>query len=252
MRSNLISLGKLYAKFPRDPLIRGRYYKNYRLYNKARKSKYKLFMNSMLDRLDMMKSNNPKHYWKLVNDIKGSKKASNSSCSQIDSETWVNHFRNLHSNIDNSFWNRINELENILKEKEKKTIFNELDFEIKDKEIINALSKLKVGKAVGPDLISNEMLKCSQNYLTPCLGKLFNTCFTNGVYPKTWADGYISPIYKADDPNDPANYRGITITSCICKLFNSILNNRLDLYLKKNDLIHDMKGLDVAWAFNAF
>ena len=96
MRSNLISLGKLYAKFPRDPLIRGRYYKNYRLYNKARKSKYKLFMNSMLDRLDMMKSNNPKHYWKLVNDIKGSKKASNSSCSQIDSETWVNHFRNLH------------------------------------------------------------------------------------------------------------------------------------------------------------
>jgi ribosome recycling factor len=44
------------------------------------------------------------------------------------SETWVNHFRNLHSNIDNLFSNRINELENILKGKEKKAIYNDLDF----------------------------------------------------------------------------------------------------------------------------
>jgi hypothetical protein len=146
-----------------------------------------------------MKSNNPKHYWKLVYDIKGSitkkkkkiiiiiiiikKTTSNSSCSQIDSDTWVNHFRNLYSNIDNSFWNRINELENILKKKEKKAIFSELDFEIIE-EIINALSKLKVGRAVGSDLISNEILKCSQNYLIPCLGKLFNTCFKNGFTQK--------------------------------------------------------------------
>ena len=231
MRSNLISLGKLYAKFPKDPYIKGKYYRNYRLYNKSRKAKYKEFMNSMFDKLEKLQSENPKHYWQLVNDIKGLSK--NDSSSQIDSETWVNHFRNLHSSIDGTFQNRISELENILKQKEKTVIFNELDFEIKDKEISEAISKLKSGKAVGPDLISNEMLKHSQKHIIPCLKILFNLCFQNGIFPKIWADGFICPIYKADDPNDPAYYRGITITSTIGKVFNNILNNRLDTFLKK-------------------
>jgi hypothetical protein len=60
---------------------------------------------------------------------------------------------------------------------------------------------------------------------------LFNVCFGNGVYPKIWADGYISPIFKNVDPSSPSNYRGITIA--IGKLFNNILNIRLDNLKKK-------------------
>ena len=91
MRSNLISLGKLYAKFPNDPYIKGKYYRNNRLYNKSRKAKYKDFMNSMFHKLEKLQSENPKHYWQLVNDIKGLSK--NDSSSQIDSETWVHHLK---------------------------------------------------------------------------------------------------------------------------------------------------------------
>jgi hypothetical protein len=52
MRQNLISYGKIFSKYPKDPIIRGSYYKKYKLYNKCRKIKYKQFMNSMLDKLD--------------------------------------------------------------------------------------------------------------------------------------------------------------------------------------------------------
>ena len=50
--------------------------------------------------------------------------------------------------------------------------------------------------------------------------------------------GYIKPLYKGDDATDPGNYRGITIMPCLAKLFNNILNNRLQNYLDTNKIIN--------------
>lgn len=61
-------------------------------------------------------------------------------------------------------------------------------------------------------------------------------CLEYGIYPDSWANDYISPIFKSDDPTNPSNYRGITITSAIGKLFNNILNTRLEKFPKKNNL----------------
>jgi hypothetical protein len=48
-----------------------------------------------------------------------------------------------------------------------------------------------------------------------------NNCFTMGYYPENWTHGYITPIHKGNDPSDPNNYRGITITNSLGKLFMS-------------------------------
>jgi hypothetical protein len=55
--------------------------------------------------------------------------------------------------------------------------------------------------------------------------------------PVQWSSAYILPIYKSGDSSMPENYRGIAINSCIGKLFNTVLNNRLDKYLIDNNLI---------------
>ena len=60
-----------------------------------------------------------------------------------------------------------------------------------------------------------------------------------GIYPEEWKKGYINPIFKAGERCDPSNYRGITIISCLGKLFNSVLNNRLDEYLSENNIISE-------------
>ena len=39
-----------------------------------------------------------------------------------------------------------------------------------------------------------------------------------------WAAGVIAPIYKSGDKSNPGNYRGITLTSTMSKLFTYILN----------------------------
>ena len=38
---------------------------------------------------------------------------------------------------------------------------------------------------------------------------------------------------------DPNNYHGITVTGCLGKLFNTILNARLNKYLSENNLINN-------------
>lgn len=104
-------------------------------------------------------------------------------------------------------------------------------------EVYKAISKLKNNRAVGLDSISNEMLKAAQTSLGPCLLKLFNACLSSGQYPTQWADGYITPLHKSNDSTDPSNYRGISITSSISKIFNTVLNNRLDSFLTDGNII---------------
>jgi len=77
------------------------------------------------------------------------------------------------------------------------------------------------------------MIKTSQLYLLESLQKIFNT----GVYPKIWAKGYIVPIFKNESKEDPRNYRGITIGSCLGKLFGKIMNTRLEKFLSSINII---------------
>ena len=92
---------------------------------------------------------------------------------------------------------------------------------------------------VGVNGILNEMIKYGQSVLITCLMKLFNFILSSGINSRVWSEGNIIPIYKAVDPADPNNYRGITITSCVGKLLNRILNSRLESFINEHGIMHD-------------
>ena len=52
-----------------------------------------------------------------------------------------------------------------------------------------------------------------------------------------WSFGFIMPIYKSDDCDDPSSYRGMTITSCVGKLFTSVINHRIIKFLEKQRIV---------------
>jgi hypothetical protein len=52
-----------------------------------------------------------------------------------------------------------------------------------------------------------------------------------------WCESKIKLIYKDRDKNDPANFRPISLTSCVGKVYHQILVDRMDLYLSSNRLI---------------
>ena len=89
-------------------------------------------------------------------------------------------------------------------------------------------------KSPGPDRILTEMIKHGRFYLVPLFTKLFNNILNSGQFPSIWNLGIIKPIYKKGDYDNPQNYGGITLISCLGKLFTSILQKRLTTHLETN------------------
>ena len=72
----------------------------------------------------------------------------------------------------------------------------------------------------------------------PIYVKLFNLILRTGVFPEAWTVGIIIPIFKnKGSTEDPDNYRGITLLSCLGKLFTSVINNRLKKYMENLSLL---------------
>ena len=56
--------------------------------------------------------------------------------------------------------------------------------------------------------------------------------------PQNWCDALITPIFKTGSETDPSNYSGICISSCLGKLFCSILNQRLLEHVQSHNILH--------------
>ena len=112
-----------------------------------------------------------------------------------------------------------------------------LDFEIIEEELEKCAKKLKLGKASGYDNSCNEMILSLIKTHPKVLLKLFNMLLKSGEVIPDWALGMIVPIYKDGPKLDPANYRGITLMSCLGKLFLLILNNRLIDFVREKKLL---------------
>ena len=56
----------------------------------------------------------------------------------------------------------------------------------------------------------------------------------------SWLNGRIRPIFKnKGDSSNPENYRPITILSCLSKLFTSVLNNRLTIFIDTYEILQE-------------
>ena len=73
--------------------------------------------------------------------------------------------------------------------------------------------------------------------LLPALHDLFNFCWTHSKVPSAWKLASVKLISKASaevDPTLPSNFRPIALTSCVSKLFTTILRNRWLKYMITN------------------
>lgn len=116
---------------------------------------------------------------------------------------------------------------------------NFLEPEITINEIKTALKSLKNGKSSSTDMIANEMLKHGGYLMLNSLGKLFNFILNSGTFPQSWNESYLVLLYKSGNRLDPSNYRGISITSNLGKLFNRIIHTRLLEFVKSMSLISE-------------
>jgi len=187
-----------------------------------------------IKKLRSLKNANPKLYWRM---LQGSKKR---NAVPMNLQDMFDYFKDM---LGNNHEN--NEIEQeVTADVEYRTVHtynsDSLNSEFTEQEIQHCIKNLGNNKAAGVDNILNEYIKASADVLLPIYVILFNKILNSGNMPKEWIIGMIVPIYKMKgDIQDPSNYRGITLLSCMGKLFTSVLNKRITNFCETNEILHE-------------
>ena len=106
-------------------------------------------------------------------------------------------------------------------------------------ELEGAIKCLKKDKSAGEDLILNDFILNASHTVKILILIIFNNILTLEYFPSVWTVGSIVPIFKSGDKNNLNNYRGITILSCLGKLFTKILNRRLTAWAEQHNILDE-------------
>ena len=72
--------------------------------------------------------------------------------------------------------------------------------------------------------------------------KIFNVLWEQGYVSKEWKKATIIPIPKPNkNHSDPQNYCPISLTSCVCKTYEKMINRRLSEYLENNKKLAEIQ-----------
>ncbi len=108
-------------------------------------------------------------------------------------------------------------------------------FKIDQREIRSQLKKMKNCKSCGPDGITSDMLKIAGETIIPYLVRLFNVSINNESVPDDWKSALIVPIFKSGQKCEVQNYRPVSLTSVVCKLFEKLLSNSIRNHLDQTE-----------------
>jgi hypothetical protein len=233
---NCKSARKLYHKSKKSYaknntlLNRQHYQRACKNYSKILKLSHRKYKQKCTERLRETKSKNPKIFWGLLKSFANKKHINNVNIDEL-----YNHFKELNE------CDVVDECININEYNVPECDI--LDGVITETEIKKAVNNLKCNKACGVDSVYNEYIKATFHILKDVYVKLFNTILESGTMPTAWLIGEIKPIYKnKGSSTDPNNYRGITLVSCLGKLFTSIISSRLHAYSNDINLLSEAQA----------
>jgi endonuclease/exonuclease/phosphatase family metal-dependent hydrolase len=109
-------------------------------------------------------------------------------------------------------------------------------------EIREARLRLKNGKSPGLVRIPNELLRYADDDLDVALADLYERMWQLEYFPPDMFRGMMSALHKEGDRQLPANYRLLTLTSTIGKLFEVILGKRLWELAEREMLLAEEQG----------
>ena len=94
--------------------------------------------------------------------------------------------------------------------------------------MIEALSKIKSGKAGGPSGIIVEMLKAAGETGITFLRELITPVMIHGEIPEDWEMSFILNLYKGKgDALNRGNYRGLKLTEHVMKVMERIVDEMI-------------------------
>ncbi len=117
------------------------------------------------------------------------------------------------------------------------TKIDDLDFTVQD--ILDAIGELDpYAAAPDGDIPAKVLCSCKDSLAEP-LWLLWKESFESGVIPTDLKLQFITPIYKKGNKTQAVNYRPISLTSHLIKIFERVMRNHLVKYLEDQNLLPD-------------
>ena len=211
-----------------------------RIYKKAVAKEKAIQKKKVIKKLSEARTKNPKFYWSVLN-RKYNKH--NNSCNKPPMGYFYEGFKELSGTKGHGEYPRElvdTDVSGYVPEINSELADDILNTEFTEDEIRIEVRNLKNGKACGTDKILNDFIKSTFSEMKHIYVEVFNRILNEGYIPESWTIGMISPIFKnKGDRMDFDNYRGITILSCLGKLFTSVINTRLNRYANEVNLINE-------------
>ena len=220
LKDNIRRLGKALRKDPNNPTTRESLYANKStLRNKIKKNKY-LHKKNIVDTMcSNLNRGEKKLYWKMLRKLEKQPDYT----SYMHEQQMIDHFKSI-----------LNDPSIVAEKGEPETETENspgiLDHPITVDELKAAKRILKAGKSPGMDNILNEMIEPLVEKYPDLVIKLFNDILSNNWICNDWLLSLLTAIHKKGPKEDPDNYRGIALMSCMAKLFLTIINDRLTTY----------------------
>ena len=222
----------LYKNTPTDE-NRERFLNSRRDYCKCKKNAKSRYYAKEKHKLSSLSRNNPRQFWKYINNYKKRNKTSDN----IKLDEFVEHFQTLSNTPHEEFQNN-----DFIPNPQNETInIEDLDREITLEEVSKTISSLQRNKSCDYDKNVADFFIDSKDIISPYLVHIFNHIFNSGVYPDSWSKGVLVPIYKKGNKSNPSNYRGITIINVIAKIFSLVLRNRINKWCEETETLNNLQ-----------
>lgn len=148
-----------------------------------------------------------------------------------------NRFNNYFINISNKLVGKIKpngEVTNIVIDPVLKFEFSPTSFNTV-RDILKSLKNSNTKDVYG---LSTNVLKGVSNIIINPITKLINLCIKNNIFPNKLKEALVIPIFKKGDPEDPNNYRPISLLPIISKIFEKVLATQIITYFEQNNLFY--------------
>ena len=113
------------------------------------------------------------------------------------------------------------------------------DIAIDEEAVMLRLDKLRDDKAAGADELIPRFLNKLKLELARPLTMLFRKVIDYEQVPEDWKAANVIPIFKSGNRNTATNYRPVSLTSQICKVFEAIVRDQVVEFLEDNKLIRN-------------
>ena len=179
---------KKFSEYPFDKKVRNDFVKARNWYKTVCRKAESTARLKLTQKLMNLGQTDPKLFWNTIKEMNNWGGNKHDPTDDIDLDKWIQYFRKLLNDNNSTRHSTGDQLP---------TFEPTLDSKIKIKELRQALSCLKSGKACGPDDILGEYLKVFGYNFEDMLLRIVNSIFTEKLYPSQWTSNFLKPIKAA-------------------------------------------------------